>query len=67
MATGAATVIVWEYVPFAGETLAASTGLYSLVIGFALALLVAVVVTLLTKAPSKEITDELDNVKTTEI
>ncbi len=67
MATGAATVIVWEYIPFAGETPAASTGLYSLVIGFALALLVAVVVALLTKAPSKEITDEFDKVKTTEI
>lgn len=67
MATGAGLVIVWEYIPFAGQTLAASTGLYSLVVGFALATLVAVIVTLCTKAPSKQIQDEFDKVKTVEI
>ncbi len=67
MVTGAALVIVWEYVPFAGKTLAASTGLYSLVVGFFLAALVAVIATLITKAPSQEIQDEFDKVKSVEI
>lgn len=67
MATGAALVIVWEYIPLGGATLAKSTGLYSLVVGFFLAALVAVVVTLCTKAPSKEITDEFDKVKSVEL
>jgi len=67
MITGAGLVIVWEYIPFAGQTLAASTGLYSLVIGFFLAALVAIVVSLITKAPSQEIVDEFEKVKTVEI
>ena len=98
MATGAALVIFWEYIPlngapldiitttnssfvqwvsdttaniggfFAnGQTLAASTGLYSLVVGFFLAALVAVIVTLITKAPSQEIQDEFDKVNSVEI
>ena len=45
MAVGALTVIVWDYIPFVnGETLYSATGLYSLVLGFALALIVNVVV-----------------------
>lgn len=67
MATGAALVIFWEYIPVNGATLAASTGLYSLVVGFFLAALVAVIVTLCTKAPSKEIQDDFDKVSTVEI
>ena len=67
MATGAALVIVWEYIKFGGETLAASTGLYSLVVGFFLAALVAVIVTLITKAPSQEIQEEFDKVNSVEI
>ena len=68
MVTGFATVILWDYIPFVeGNTLYKTTGLYSLVLGFALALAVAVVATLITKAPSKEITDEFDKVKTVEI
>ncbi len=67
MATGAALVIVWEYIKFGGETLASSTGLYSLVVGFALALVVSVVVTLITKAPSKEIVEDFDKVNSVEI
>lgn len=67
MATGAALVIVWEYIPIGGETLAASTSLYSLVVGFFLAALVAVVVTLCTKAPSQEIVEEFEKVNTVEI
>ena len=55
MATGALTVIVWDYLPVVnGQTIYAATGLYSLVVGFALALVVNVVVSLITKKPSKE-------------
>ena len=67
MISGFLTIIVWDYIPFGEQTLAKSTGLYSLVLGFALALVVAVVVTLVTKAPSKEITDEFDKVNSVEI
>lgn len=72
MVTGAGFVIFWDYIKIAiveGErvTLGTSTGIYSLVIGFFLAALVAVVVSLITKAPSKEICDEFDKVNTVEI
>lgn len=68
MATGALTVIVWDYIPLVnGATLYSATGLYSLVLGFALALVVNVVVSLLTKKPSKEIVDEFESIKTLEI
>ena len=67
MITGFVTVILWDYIPFGGETLYAKTGLYSLVLGFALALIVAVIVTLATKKPSAEIEAEFEKVKTVEI
>lgn len=67
MVTGAGFVIFWDYIKIGGETLGTSTGIYSLVIGFFLAALVAVVVSLITKAPSKEICDEFDKVNTVEI
>ena len=68
MAVGALTVIVWDYIPLVnGQTPYAATNLYSLVLGFAFALVVNVVVSLLTKVPSKEITDEFDSIKTVEI
>ena len=68
MATGTITVIVWDYLPLVnGGTIYAATGLYSLVVGFALALVVNVVVSLISKKPSKEITDEFDSIKTIEI
>ena len=68
MAVGALTVIVWDYIPFVnGETFYSATGLYSLVLGFALALIVNVVVSLLTKKPSKEIIDEFESIKTLDI
>jgi sodium/proline symporter len=50
-----------------GETIGTATGLYSLVPGFFLALIINVIVSLVTKAPSKEITDEFDSIKTLEI
>ncbi|MEE0856301.1 MAG: sodium/proline symporter PutP [Ruminococcus sp.] len=68
MAVGALTVIVWDYLPIMnGDTLYKATGLYSLVLGFAFALIVNVIVSLVTKKPSKEITDEFDSIKTLEV
>lgn len=68
MATGALTVIVWDYIPLVnGQTLYSATNLYSLVVGFGLALIVNVVVSLLSKKPSKEITDEFDSIKNIEV
>lgn len=61
--TGGLTVLIWDYIPLAGgETLGTATGLYSLAVGFALSLVMIVIFSLLTKAPSKEITDEFDKV-----
>lgn len=68
MATGALTVIIWDYIPLvSGQTLYAATNLYSLVVGFGLALIVNVIVSLLSKKPSKEITDEFDSIKNIEV
>ncbi len=68
MAVGALTVIVWDYIPLMnGQTPYVATGLYSLVLGFALALVVNVVVSLITKAPSKEIIKEFESIKNLEI
>ncbi|MDR0570236.1 MAG: sodium/proline symporter PutP [Clostridiales Family XIII bacterium] len=58
--SGGLTVIIWDYVKLGGQTLAASTELYSLAPGFAISLVCAVVFSLLTKEPSREITDEFD-------
>ena len=60
---GGGTVIIWDYIPLVGgQTLGAATGLYSLAVGFLLGIVVIVVVSLCTKAPSREITDEFDRV-----
>lgn len=68
MATGALTVIIWDYIPLVnGQTLYAATNLYSLVVGFGLALIVNVIVSLLSKKPSKEIMDEFDSIKNIEV
>ena len=68
MATGALTVIIWDYIPLAnGQTLYAATNLYSLVVGFGIALIVIVIVSLLSKKPSKEIFDEFDSIKNIEV
>ena len=68
MTVGALTVIVWDYLPLInGDTIGTATGLYSLVPGFFLALIVNVIVSLVTKAPSKEIVDEFDSIKTLDI
>lgn len=62
--SGGLTVIVWDYIPLVnGQTLGAVTGLYSLVIGFAISLVLIVVVSLLTKAPSAEMLQEFEDVR----
>jgi sodium/proline symporter len=58
--SGGLSVIIWDYLSFGGKTLAASTGLYSLAPGFLISLIFIVVVSLMTKEPSKEIQDEFD-------
>ena len=59
--SGGLAVVVWDYIPLAGgKTLGASTGLYSLVVGFALSSLMIVACSLATKAPSQEILDEFE-------
>lgn len=61
--SGGLTVIVWDYIPFAaGQTLGSYTGLYSLAVGFAVSLVMIIIFSLATKAPSKEITDVFDKV-----
>lgn len=62
--SGALTVIVWDYLPIInGKNIGDVTGLYSLVVGFALSIIVIVVVSLCTKAPGEEILKEFDDVQ----
>ena len=62
--TGALTVIVWDYIPLVGgQTLGAATGLYSLLVGFALSLVAIVVVSLLTPPPTEEMLQEFEDAK----
>ena len=63
ISSGALTVIVWDYIKFGGKTLAESTGLYSLVIGFAISLVCIIVASLCTKAPTQEMLREFADVK----
>jgi len=61
--SGAVTVIIWDYIPMiSGATIGSVTGLYSLAIGFPVSIICIVIVSLLTKAPSQEITDEFEAV-----
>lgn len=61
--SGGLTVIVWDYIPFVGgQTLGNATGVYSLAVGFLLSLLMIVVFSLATKAPSKDIVREFERV-----
>lgn len=64
LVSGAATVIIWDYLPLVGgQTIYAATGLYSLVVGFAISLACIVIVSLATKAPEQSILDEFDAYK----
>ena len=66
--TGALTVILWDYIPMiGGQTIGQVTGLYSLVVGFALSLLAIVGVSLCTMAPSAEMLQEFEDVKNNNI
>lgn len=61
--SGGLFVIVWDYLPLVGgDTLYAATGIYSLLLGFFLSLICIIIVSLLTKAPSKEIEEEFEKV-----
>ena len=63
--SGGLFVIIWDYLPIlGGQTPYAVTGIYSLLLGFFVSLLCIVIVSLLTKAPSKEIVEEFESVKT---
>lgn len=63
MISGGLTVIIWDYIPLVnGQTLYKYTNLYSLVVGFAISLVLIVIVSLLTKAPSEEIIQEFEDV-----
>ena len=62
--SGGLTVIIWDYIPLAGgQTLGAATGIYSLLIGFIVSIVLIVVVSLCTKAPSEEILQKFEDVK----
>jgi len=63
--SGAATVIVWDYIPLCegGITLGTQTGLYSLALGFVVSLALIIVVSLVTKKPSDEMLQEFENMK----
>jgi sodium/proline symporter len=73
--SGAATVLIWDYIPMfrtgqLGEngkeivnTLGTQTGLYSLAVGFFVSLLLIVVVSLLTQAPSEGMLQEFEDMK----
>lgn len=61
--SGGLTVIIWDYIPLVGgETLGTVTGLYSLVVGFAVSLLLIILVSLCTKAPDAEMLREFEDV-----
>lgn len=63
IAAGALTVIIWDYIPLlGGQTIGSVTGIYSLLVGFFISLLVIVAVSLLTPAPGEEIRQEFDDV-----
>lgn len=61
--SGGLTVIIWDYIPLVkGVTPAEYTGIYSLLVGFAVSLILIVVVSLCTKEPDAEILAEFDRV-----
>ena len=65
VASGAATVILWDYIPLvSGQTLGDVTGLYSLIVGFVISMLLIVVVSLCTKAPSEAMLKTFEDVRT---
>ena len=67
MITGTVFTLVWSYIPINGAVLGDSTGIYSLAIGFPLALFVNFVGSLISKKPSKEMIKEFESIKKVEI
>ena len=68
MISGAATVILWDYIKLidmdgAKVTLATYTGAYSLLIGFFVSLFFIIAISLITPKVSEEIEKEFDDVK----
>lgn len=63
IASGAILVILWDYIPLAGgSTLGSVTGLYSLVPGFFVSLILIIIVSLCTEEPSAEMLQEFEDV-----
>lgn len=61
--SGGLTVIIWDYIPLVRHaTLAAHTGVYSLLVGFAVSLILIVAVSLCTREPDASILAEFDHV-----
>mgnify|MGYP000287897195 CR=1 FL=1 len=66
--SGGGAVLIWDYLPLVhGQTLGSATGLYSLVVGFALSILCIVIFSLCTKKPSQEILAERLGVSTQDV
>ncbi len=64
LVSGAATVIIWDYIPLAGgRTIYEATGVYSLLVGFFVSIAFIVATSLLTKAPDKSILDDFERYK----
>ena len=67
MVTGAATCFVWKFVLKSSAALVSAHpvfGMYELLPGFVLAMVVTIAVSLLTKQPSKEMLDEFEKIHT---
>ena len=61
--SGGLTVLIWDYIPLmGGQTLGTATGLYSIVVGFAVSLALIVIVSLCTKAPDEEMIKAFEDV-----
>ena len=63
MIGGGLMVIIWDYIPLVGgQTPGTATGLYSLVIGFAVGLVANIIVSLISKKPDAEVLADFDAV-----
>ncbi len=61
--SGGLTVIIWDYIPVVGgQTLGSATGVYSLLVGFFLSLILIFVVSLCTKAPDAKMLEDFEKV-----
>ena len=61
--SGAAVVIIWDYIPLVnGATPGSATGLYSLVPGFFISLILIIAVSLATKEPDADIIEAFEDV-----